>query len=95
MHFTFYYTCINDITGDDLGSDAEEWSEDSSESDEVEVAQIDDYYIYIGDLRDADDLIGINQDDNPFRVMGLPGNSRKPARHCNDEVECNNVHPMK
>ena len=80
-----------------MGSDAEEWSEDSSESDEVEVAQIDDYYIYIGDLRDADDLIGINQEDNPFRVMGLPGKSRKPTRRYNDKVEYMymNLHPIK
>ena len=34
---------------------------------------MDAYYIYIGDLRDADDLIGIDPKDNPFRVMGLPG----------------------
>ncbi len=40
------------------------------------MAQIDDYYIYIGDLRDADDLIGIKPEDNPFRVMGLPGNGQ-------------------
>ena len=38
---------------------------------------MDDYYIYIGDLRDADDLIGIDPDDNPFSVMGLPGKPEK------------------
>ena len=39
---------------------------------------MDDYYIYIGDLRDADDLIGIDPKDSPFRVMGLPGAYHTP-----------------